>query len=270
MIEIPEFATKRELFDWLVTNKKRLEAQKKAVLKKADCISFKLPNDLKVINKADGNGSVVVAGEIIASIVINTTNLMDSHSDVHIPGIWDKSLSENRMIFHVQEHELEFKNIISDSSDLKAYVKTYNWSELGANFPGQTQALVFDSTIKSSRNPFMFEQYSKGYVRNHSVGMRYVQLTLCLNDENNGAEYEAWQKYFHLVANKETAEEKGYFWAVKEAKVVEGSAVVLGSNWVTPTMSVKTDQEPGNSTPKSRETTPKKIDINKLIQHLNN
>ena len=40
------------------------------------------------------------------------------------------------------------------------------------------------------------------------------------------------------AANPEVAEEYGYFWVVGEAKDREGSAVVLGSNFVTPTLEV--------------------------------
>ncbi len=59
-----------------------------------------------------------------------------------------------------------------------------------------------------------------------------------------------------IEANKEEAENQGYFWAVKEAKVLEGSAVPIGSNTATPTLEVKNeplkdtrqDKEPEQST----------------------
>jgi hypothetical protein len=58
-------------------------------------------------------------------------------------------------------------------------------------------------------------------------------------------EKENWDKYIGKVANVEQAEEEGYFWAVTEAKIVEGSAVLFGSNRVTPTLSNnKTQDEP--------------------------
>lgn len=51
------------------------------------------------------------------------------------------------------------------------------------------------------------------------------------------------------AVNPEVAEEKGYFWAVTEAKVIEGSAVPIGSNWITPTLSVENkDNEPPKGT----------------------
>jgi trehalose/maltose hydrolase-like predicted phosphorylase len=41
---------------------------------------------------------------------------MDSHSDVHIPGIWNKSLKDNPIQLHLQEHEMAFANVISDEA----------------------------------------------------------------------------------------------------------------------------------------------------------
>ncbi len=92
----------------------------------------------------------------------------------------------------------------------------------------------------------MFEQYSKGYVTQHSVGMRYVKIVMCVNSDKEyyGAEKEAWDKYYPLIANKDVADKYGYFWAVKEAKIIEGSAVLCGSNPVTPTLENNLKSEP--------------------------
>ena len=85
----------------------------------------------------------------------------------------------------------------------------------------------------------MLNQYKQGNVKNHSVGMQYVKLIMAVNDEDYGAEFEAWEKYYPLIANKAEADAHGYFWAVKEAKVIEGSAVPIGSNRATPTLDIK-------------------------------
>ena len=103
------------------------------------------------------------------------------------------------------------------------------WKSLGYDMEGSTQALIFDATIKEERAPYMFGQYKNGYVDNHSVGMRYVTLYLCMNNDKSWAAEEKanWDKYYSEVANKEIADQYGYFWAVTEAKIVEGSAVVF-------------------------------------------
>jgi hypothetical protein len=248
--DMPDFGTKKEKIKWLITNKERLIKMAKEQIKHADAISFSLaPNKVSGVSKANGGDNKT---EVTVKAVINTTNLMDGHDDVHLPGLWDKSLNENKMIMHLQEHQMRFDKIISDMDDLKAYVKFFSWNELGFSYEGQTQALMFDSNVIQQRNPFMFDQYRKGYVKNHSVGMRYVKLILAVNDEDWGAEYEAWEKYYKEIVNKERADEKGYFWVVKEAKVIEGSAVPLGSNWATPTVSVKNEEPPEGTPDKSQ------------------
>ena len=157
---------------------------------------------------------------------------------------------------HLQEHDMVFDKIIADGADLKAYTKNYTWKDLGYSYKGKTEALIFDSTVREERNDFMYDQYAKGYVKNHSVYMMYVKMVMCINEPEDlsfGAEYEAWQKYFSEIANKEIADEKGYFWSILEAKVIEGSAVPIGANTITPTLSVtqgKDGNEPLKSTPK--------------------
>lgn len=150
---------------------------------------------------------------------------------------------------HLQEHCMAFDKIISSGKNLSATTEEVAWKELGYKAAGTTECLVFYSNILKSRNEYMFDQYAKGYVTNHSVGMQYVSMVLCVNedDEYYGAEYEAWQKYYPIVVNKDAAEERGYFWAVKEAKAVEGSAVPAGSNIMTPTLDNDMKGDPAKS-----------------------
>lgn len=258
-----KFKTKSELTEFLVKNKESIMTQKKAELKHADCVSFSpvIVRDKSSAEKANEPINVDSLTELKVVVIINTSNLLDGHSDVHIPNLWKKSLKENKMIMHLQEHAMKFENIISDANNLKAFTRDFTWAELGFDFEGSTQALVFESTIERKRNEFMFLQYANGYVKNHSVGMRYVQLVFCVNDDNYGAEFEAWEKYFPMIANKEAAEDKGFFWAVKEAKVIEGSAVPLGSNWITPTLENNAKQTPSKDTSKHNQPE-KSTDIN--------
>lgn len=250
-MKIPEFKTKKELYNFLIENKDVLKAQKKAERKEVDCgiiVTPVLVHDKSKANKADG--APVDTGKLKAVVVINTTNLMDSHLDVHLPGIWDKTLRENKYILHVQEHKSSsFEKIIAEGEDLKSYTKEYTWAELGYDFEGTTEALVFESTVRKERNEFMYRQYLNGWVRNHSVGMYYVKLDMAINDEDYPNEFEAWKKYIGKIANRDKAEDLGYFWYVLEAKLIEGSAVPLGSNFATPTISIDTkDQEPPQGT----------------------
>jgi hypothetical protein len=266
MKSIPDFATKRELFDFLIENKSALIAEKKYTVKHSDAITF-IPKafDEDVAEKAIADPSTFTGDKIKVKSVINTTGLMDSHSDVHMPGLWNKSLKENKNIYLLQEHQMSFANVISDQ--VKASAQDMNWSDLGYNKVGKTQALVFDSTINKDRNSFMFDQYLKGYVKNHSVGMQYVKIDMAINDKSYATEYAVWEKYINEVVNQKQAIDQGYFWAVTEAKVVEGSAVVMGSNKITPTLSIEEKEEPEQSTQNKIEPPQSTHDLKEKIKN---
>lgn len=88
--------------------------------------------------------------------------------------------------------------------------------------------------------------------------MRYVKIFLAINSDSleHKEEFEVWQKYASQVANIKEAEAQGFFWAVTEAKIIEGSAVVKGSNIATPTLSTETkDFEPSKGTQKNEPPT---------------
>lgn len=247
---LPEFKTKKEEIAFIVKNKERLIAQKKSAIKLADNFTYPTILQTKEGKSVKANEPFTPDSDVFKiRAIINTTNLFDSHKDVHLPGLWKKSLQENKAIMHIQEHESrKFSHIISDYEDLKAYAKMMNWSELGASYDGETEALTFDSTIRRKRNEFMFDQYANGWVKQHSVGMVYVKLILGVNNEDYGAEFDAWEKYSPEIANLEDAEDNGYAWFVKEAKAIEGSAVPRGSNWITPTQENNLKYQPAQAT----------------------
>lgn len=241
-----EFTTKKEMFSFISENKEQLIAQKKAAFKQVDCSVYVAPTIVRektdTANKEGNSVDPVNLDKLKVVVVINTTNFMDTCDDVHIPGLWGKSLAENKMIMHLQEHEMEFESIISDGPNLKAYTKPFTWVELGYDFEGTTEALVFESTIERKRNEFMLNQYANKWVRNHSVGMWYVKVDIAINDPDCLNEFASWQKYYPMIANKDRADQLGYFWYVLEAKCIEGSAVPLGANTCTPTLDFGIDK----------------------------
>lgn len=239
-INIPKFETQKELFDYLRENKDDLIYQKKSEIKRCDddfgysVIILQVPS---TVNKSESGD----ASSVKVRAIINTTYVRDSHKDVHINKLWNKSLKENKRIKHLQEHKMSFDSIIADKDDLKAFTKTFTWKELGYDAEGTTQALVFDSNVKESRNPRMYKEYKDKNVDNHSVGMQYVNIKFAMNskedeDKHLKAEYD---KHINKILNKKEVEKDGYFWAVYEAKAIEGSAVPMGSNPITPTLSSK-------------------------------
>lgn len=272
---IPQFANKEDLFNWFRDNKHLVMQARKANIKYADAVTYLEPigtSEKESAEKTAGIVETLDTGKIVVRSVINTTNNMDSHGDVHIPSIWKKSLSESKIFYLLQEHQMRFDKVITD--EVKAFTKTMTWKSLGFDYEGSTQALVFDSVI-GDRNAFMKEQYMQGYVKNHSVGMRYVQQLFCINSESKWwAEEKAnWDKYIGTVVNKADAEDQGYFYAILEAKVIEGSAVLVGSNRATPTISItgagKTTPDDINEPPVG--TQPTSFDMMKsiLLTHKN-
>lgn len=248
MKNLREFTTKEELFIYLKENKKQIMSERKSQIKYADAIDFV---NIRLIDKSDFAVKEVTtpnstdSGVITKNIVINTTNLMDSHLDVHIPGLWKKTISEQKSVYHLKSHLRDFEYVISDNAI--PFTKNMNWTDLGYDAEGKTQALIFKSEIHKDRNEFMYNQYLNGYVKQHSVGMRYVNDFMCVNSEEKywTEEKANWDKYYPEIVNKEMADEYGFFFAVTEAKLVEGSAVLFGSNPITPTLNTK--QEPSNT-----------------------
>jgi len=234
-----EFADKTELFKALTDHKKELISLKKSVTKNADAVSYGYVETVSKNNVDKAIASSELPDTLDVKVVINTTNFLDSHGDLHINGIWNKSVADNKTFLHLQEHNRDFGHVITDNA--KGSVEVMTWKKLGLPYEGKTEALIFESTIDRLRNGFMLKQYANGWVKNHSVGMRYVNIELAINSEADyDREYkELWDKYYPVVANKELADERGYMWIVTEAKIIEGSAVVMGSNSATPTLENK-------------------------------
>jgi hypothetical protein len=121
---------------------------------------------------------------------------------------------------------------------MTASAEMYDWSFLGFSYSGKTQALVFKGQIRKEDNPYMFDQYARGKVKQHSVGMQYVEYALAVNSEDKywRDEKENWDKYKDSVVN---LKDDDHFWIITKARVIEGSAVLRGSNQATPTLSIK-------------------------------
>lgn len=241
-----------ERLKWLAENKSLVLAEKKAQLKHADAFEWASPSQ---VNKA---AREITGDEMKVTAVINTTNVMDSHDDVHINGLWTKTLKETKDIYLVREHNFTFDGIISD--EVKAYAKDISWKDLGYKYPGDTQALIFEAQLTRKGAGEMFNRYANGKVKQHSVGMRYVKVEMAIDDDDEPQSKKVWDKYIDRIINKDEAIEQGYFFAVTEAKVIEGSAVVRGSNHITPTLAIEEKTEPQHS-----DEPPRTLDVNQIL-----
>lgn len=237
-MKIPKFKTQKELIDYLVKNKSELIEFKKATLKTTDHFGSSLLQvaAMKALNT--NHTDDVASGIIKRTIIGNTYNWMDSHSDVHADGVFAKSIAERQdKIFHLRDHEQKITAKVG--KPVSIYEKSVTWADMGVDFPGSTMALMMDSNIIKSWNEQVFAQYLGKEINQHSVGMIYQKLELAVNDPESKQEFAVWQKVINKIANKEAAIKQGYFWYVSEAKLIEISAVLSGSNELTPTMENK-------------------------------
>ncbi len=243
-MKIPDFATKEELFSYLVKNKADIINLKKSVTKFTDC--FGVSNFEKGLIQSINKAVTTDTDEIEKTIIGNTYNWMDSHDDMHIDGIFTKSIKDTgKNVLHLHDHQQMLAAKVGIPQ--KIYEEKVKWTDLGVDRSGSTTCLLMDSNIVKDLNPSIFYQYKTNQVTQHSVGMQYVNLFLCVNsiDPEYKEEFVNWNKFISLMGNPEKAIEQGYFFAITAAKLKEISCVTAGSNELTGMMQ---DKEPGDST----------------------
>lgn len=249
MKKLKDFNSQKEFFKYLIENKKELIDFKKATLKFADPFGTiekqaQANKELSTSYKDD-----VASGVIKRTIIGNTYLWLDSHDDVHVENTFSKSISERQeKIWHLHDHEQKITAKVG--KPISIYEKAVEWKDLGINITGKTTALFMDTNIIKEYNPLVFGQYLDKEINQHSVGMYYVMLDLAVNDSELKDEFAQWNKYINQIGNKEKAIEQGFFWAVKEAKLIEISAVLAGSNELTPT--IENDGEEKNIVPENK------------------
>jgi hypothetical protein len=180
--------------------------------------------------------------------VINTTRYMDSHEDVHFDGLWKKTLQEQEgKIFYASNHSLDIDNVIAWPEDVKAFTKLIDWSWVGKDFSGQTEALIFEVAEKNIQKPTALEAIKQRRKVQGSVSMIYVKIKMGINsEEKDYAENKAyWDSHIDMIVNKDMAEGLGYFFGVEEARIYkEGSLVLAGSNDATKIIYADKNQPP--------------------------
>lgn len=241
-VKIPEFSEKKELFRYLIANKSEIIAQKKATPIKSDdftCAPI-LPDAHKTYGvKAKGGDFGAHPGSLVVDVIANLSLYADSYLDVMMPDSWAKSINEKATnIPFLHDHKWQVDAKIAKT--LAVYAEEITLSELGINSDVKTaQALMFKGEFSPDINEKLYNLYKRGMVNQHSIGLQYVKIELAVNDPDESEEYKAWNRYYSQVINKEYVNRYGFFWAVKEAKIFENSAVLFGANEMTPTMSLE-------------------------------
>lgn len=170
-------------------------------------------------------------------LAVNSTRILDSHEDLHLDGIWKKSIQEQQgKNYLVIDHELEVDKVVVRKEHIEMLVAKVPFSLLGKSYEGDTQALIYKVLKSQVKHEIVKEWLESGDAIEASVRMQYVKFSLCMDSNNpeDATEKANYDKYFPLIANKGDFEYIPYFFAIEEAKnVKESSLVVFASNNTT-------------------------------------
>ena len=186
-------------------------------------------------NQREVEGSEALTIDGVAIIA----NWIDSHGSIFTEGCLRQSLEED--IIHSGDHVRDFAHLVSNSVEKE--IRSIPFRELGVDIDGDATAFCFRSQFEKDDNEYMYKQYKRNRVKYHSIEFdwsRRGKEILCISTDLNGQEYkDNWDKYYPTVINKEVADARGWFYVYERAPIVAVSAVVLGSNKVTPTLSAR-------------------------------
>jgi hypothetical protein len=137
------------------------------------------------------------------------------------------------------------------------YIKNFDLSYFGIESDvKKAQALMMRFICPKEYDSKTYYLYRDGQIKQHSIGLRYVQIVLCLDSElEEDKDYKkAWDKYYPQVINKDKVDLYGYFFAVIEAQILENSCVLFGANKNTGVYS--TSSKAVVETPETKEDEP--------------
>ena len=269
-----EFATKEELFSELKSNLSLIEDQKKAKIyesyKKGQSVNMKCLD----VSKFDiEQQKALKLDDNYYYIAFNSTRILDSHDDVHIDGIWKKTIQEKQFKnYVVTDHELEVLNTVVRKEYVEIFTAKVPFSILGKSYSGNTEILIYKFPKDKVQIPVVKDWLESGDELQGSVRMKYIKFLFCLDsnapdDETFKSNYD---KYLPYIANKDDFEYIPYFFAILEASnEKESSFVLYGSNQATGQLQ-KENNEPLQDTQQKEEPTVVTQKEEKLLKELLN
>lgn len=244
----------KKRMDFLSSNKDEVLKMKKSIIKISDV--FKMPD---FANKSIQQPLIEnEIDKLKVKVVANTALWIDSQLDMLLPDCWKKSITERiDYIPHLHDHLRQIDAKVGEVEAIYGQYLTFN--ELGIPGIGQTQALIFETNIMKEYNEMVFNQYKAGKINQHSISLQYISLLLAVNDSNQSKEFANWNQYLPMAINPQAAIDAGYFFIVKECRIIENSCVLFGANEITPTLEVI-------EIPNSSEDLPQKAQINIITE----
>lgn len=264
-----EFATKEDLFAEMRKSYPDLISFKKADIQKScdkgislTCHVLKASDNIKALK--------IDAGYYY--IAVNSTWVLDSHEDLHVDGIWNKSVKEQQgHNYLVCDHELTINDTVVRKEYVEMLIVDMPFALLGKPYAGDTQVLVYKVAKDKVIHAKAKEWLESGDAIEASVRMQYVTILFAMdsNDPEDVTLKKNYDNYIGRIANKEDFEYIPYFFIIQEAKNVrESSLVIAGSNPATGNIK---DNEPDKSTRHKNEPNPQdsstasKISISQLL-----
>ena len=253
-----EFNSKEELFKALADNETFIHDAKKSQVYKSFEKGLQVVTDQKQIEKAfDSTEKGIKFDSDYYYFVVNSANFLDSHSDVHVDGNWNKSVKDQQgKVYLVFDHSLKRSDIIAMKKDVEMFTAKISWDMLGKSYEGETYSLIYKVKKDKIVNKEAKEWLEQGHELEASVRMQYVKIETAFNSTNTdySKQKEVYDTYYPQIANKEDFEEIEYFWVVKEAKnVMESSLVLFGSNSATGIVNNENKSEAVEDTPETKE-----------------
>lgn len=253
-----EFKSKEELFKALAENETFIHDAKKSQVYKSFEKGLQVLTDQKQIEKAfDATEKGIKFDSDYYYFVVNSANFLDSHSDVHVDGNWNKNVKDQQgKVYLVFDHSLKRSDIIAMKKDVEMFTAKISWNMLGKDYEGETYSLIYKVKKDKIVNKEAKEWLEQGHELEASVRMQYIKIETAFNSTNPdySKQKEVYDTYYPQIANKEDFEEIEYFWVVKEAKnVMESSLVLFGSNSATGIVNNENKSEAVEYTPETKE-----------------
>ncbi|SHH96033.1 hypothetical protein SAMN05421866_0049 [Chryseobacterium oranimense] len=245
-----QFSSKSELFKALKEHKDIIVSAKKAEIYKSCEKGLSVVTNQMLISKFSEASKSFEIDDDYYYFVVNSSNILDSHSDLHIPGNWDKTVKEQQgKVYLVWDHTLIRTEIIAMKNDVEMLTAEIPFKSIGKNYEGSTYCLIYKVRKDKIVNEDAKKWLNEGFEFEASVRMQYVDIDLAIdsNDEDYEKEKTIFDTYYPQIANKSDYEDIFYFWVVKQAKnVLESSLVMFGSNPATGR--IQENEEPVKST----------------------
>jgi len=231
------FTDKGEMFKALKANKEVIVASKKSKIFKSFEKGIGVSAKSIDISKLDTTTKGILTDPDHYYIAVNTTKVLDSHSDLHLDGIWNKTVKDQQgRNYLLMDHKMEMTSTVAKKDKVEMFIADIPFKAVGKDYDGNTQALIYKVHKDDIIHELAKEWLESGDDIEASVRMQYVDLDLAMNSQakEDATELKLYNDNLENIANKNEFESIDYFWVVKQAKNVGESSLVLnGSNSAT-------------------------------------